>query len=264
MQRPLHARFLKDDASLPNRQPYVPSYPNGQLPSPVDHQYQNGGSAFYYPNSPANPAYFPVPSSSSASGSPDRPRRRTTASVPSSKRPSGHSRTMSERPRRVVYDAPITYSTPRNQTSPTRNKFKRRFSEPERPLLGGETQSPTRESLLDPGAGQSQQQPDNGGSPISQVYLGHIFMSLSSSNVLKLKHVPRSVPDNVLLDPLLSVWRNGILDHRRSRSDWQVTFNGAPWTCKGELGFQARRIVVVLFQILGDAVRSLSTLWTIH
>jgi len=78
-------------------------------------------------------------------------------------------------------------------------------------------------------------------------------MSLSSSNVLKLKHVPHNIPDNVFLDPLVSIWRYGIHDHRRTRSDWQITFHGAPWTCKGELGFQARRIVVVLFQILGDA-----------
>ena len=155
MQRPLHARFLKGDASLPNRQPdipYIHSVPIGQLPasSPVD-QRRNGGHAYYYPDGATGPAYIPV-SSSSASGSPDRVRRRPT--VPPASR--AHTRTMSEWHRKV-YDAPITYGTSQNQTSPTRAKSKRRVSGPERPLLGGETRPPERDSLPDPGAGQNPQ-----------------------------------------------------------------------------------------------------------
>jgi len=157
MQRPLHARFLKGDASLPNRQPeipYIPSVPIGQLPSPVD-QRRNGGPAYYYPNGATGPAYIPVPSSS-ASGSPDRVRRRPTV-PPTSNQQGAHTRTMSERHRKV-YDAPITYGTSQNQTSPTRNKSKRRVSGPERPLLGSDTRPPKRDSLPDPCAGQSPQQ----------------------------------------------------------------------------------------------------------
>lgn len=79
-------------------------------------------------------------------------------------------------------------------------------------------------------------------------------MSLSSSNALKLKHVPRTVPDNLVLDAIVAIWRNGIQSSQRKGSDWQIILHGAPWTCKGELGFQARRLVSVLFQIVGDSV----------
>lgn len=72
--------------------------------------------------------------------------------------------------------------------------------------------------------------------------------------MLKLKHVPRTIPDNVLLDAMVALWRSGIQSSQRKGSDWQINLHGSPWTCKGELGFQARRLVVVLFQILGDSV----------
>lgn len=85
---------------------------------------------------------------------------------------------------------------------------------------------------------------------------GHIFISLSASSVLKLKNVPRGVPDELLLDALVARWRSGIASTRRKGPDWQVTLHGNPWTAKGDLAFAARRIVVVLFQILGEAVRA--------
>lgn len=84
---------------------------------------------------------------------------------------------------------------------------------------------------------------------------GHIFISFSASGALKLKHVPRGVQEPVVLDAILARWRSGIQSSRRQGADWQINLHGDPWTCKGEMDFQARRIVVIVFQILGDAVR---------
>lgn len=157
MQRPIHARFTKDEDPLANRQPYIPSYPDGQPPSPVD-QFQNvAASSYYYANQPAvavagavRPSYLPA-----QPGSPDQPplsKRRVSESSAASSRPPGHVRTMSERPRKV-YDAPVTYGqaqTTAAQSSANRTKSKRRNSEAQRtsaqPLA-------KRESLVDYGAG---------------------------------------------------------------------------------------------------------------
>ncbi|KAF8320272.1 hypothetical protein DL93DRAFT_2073775 [Clavulina sp. PMI_390] len=83
--------------------------------------------------------------------------------------------------------------------------------------------------------------------------LGHIFVSLSGSNVIKLKHVPRSVADDALIDPIVRIWGSGVQSSHRKGKDWQIILHGSPWTCKGEMEYQARRLVVILFQLLGDA-----------
>lgn len=84
---------------------------------------------------------------------------------------------------------------------------------------------------------------------------GHIFLSLSGANTIKIKHAPPTLPDKVLYELIKARWTEGFESYRREGPDWQITLKGQPWTCKDpRLAFQARRVVTLLFKLLGNSV----------
>lgn len=71
-----------------------------------------------------------------------------------------------------------------------------------------------------------------------------------------MKNLPATIPENILYELIGSKWSEGIESHRRQGSDWQITLKGTPWTTRDPAAsWQARRVVTLLFKLLGNTVR---------
>lgn len=55
---------------------------------------------------------------------------------------------------------------------------------------------------------------------------------------------------------IVARWSEGLESYRRQGPDWQIELRGQPWTTKEQVAAtQARRLVTLLFKLLGNSVR---------
>lgn len=60
-----------------------------------------------------------------------------------------------------------------------------------------------------------------------------MFMSIYSSNGLRLENIPKLAVDE-LRETILTMWPYGVEKDELSKYDWTVSFRNSPWTATGE------------------------------